>query len=131
MAEDGIPRVIVPLEVDAAQVLDQHDEAACLSLGINRDQSNVRWRQALERGEEPPSWRNADAARVSGADGIIDRSRGITGGWHVAMFRWNALGGPRVQVVGDAIAADYHAARARWPHPPQWQLPAFEVGNGN
>jgi RES domain-containing protein len=130
MAEDGLPRVIVPLEVDAAQVFDQQDDAACQALGINSEDGNVRWRLALEKGEEPASWRNADAARASGADGIIDRSRGITGGWHVALFRWNALGGPKVRVVGEPVVADYQAARARWPHPPHWIVPTFEVNNG-
>jgi RES domain-containing protein len=127
MAEDGIARVVVPLEITPANVFDQHDEQACAALGIDRDNSNVRWRMALEKGDEPLSWRNSDAARAAGADGIIDRSRGITGGWHVTLFRWNALGGPKVKVAGDPMPADYSASRARWPHPPGWKLPAFEV----
>jgi RES domain-containing protein len=127
MAEDGVPRVVVPLEISTACVFDQHDEQACLALGIDREHSNVRWRRALERGEIPPSWRNSDAARAAGADGIIDRSRGIIDGWHVTLFRWNGLNGPKVRVAGDPIAADYPASRARWPHPPEWVLPAFEM----
>jgi hypothetical protein len=127
MAEDGMPRVVVPLEITSAQVLDQHDEQACVALGIVRERSNVRWRLALEKGEEPLSWRNSDVARAVGADGIIDRSRGITGGWHVTLFRWNDMGGPQVRVAGDPVPADYVVSRARWPHPPEWVLPAFET----
>ena len=85
--EDGRPRVVVPLMVSNAYVLDQHDEDACDTLGVDRDLSNAPWRPALATGQEPPSWRNADAVRVAGADGIIDRSRMIPGGWHVNLFR--------------------------------------------
>jgi RES domain-containing protein len=123
MAEDGRKRVVVPLEVSAAHVFDQHDEAACAALGIDREQSQTRWRRALDEGREPPSWANSDAARAVGADGIIDRSRGITGGWHVTLFRWNDLGGPMVAVAGPPVQIRYDEARARWPHPPEWVLP--------
>ena len=96
---DGAPRVVVALEVDTALVLDQHDAAACAAIGIDRERSNVSWRRYLDAGQRPPSWDNADAARAAGADGIIDRSRQIAGGWHLALFRWNGADGPRVAVV--------------------------------
>lgn len=129
MAEDGLPRAVVPLEISAAAVFDQRDEAACRALGIDPDHSDVRWRLALEKGEEPLSWKASDAARAAGTDGIIDRSRGIVGGWHVALFCWNEKDEPFVKIVGDPILADYYAARARWAHPPGWQFPAFEIKN--
>ncbi len=100
MREDGRDRVVVPVEVGTAFVFDQHDEDACRRLGIDRDVSNVNWRAALASGAEPPSWRNSDAARAAGADGIIDRSRLIPGGWHLNLFRWNKIGGPTVRVIG-------------------------------
>jgi hypothetical protein len=127
MAEDGLPRVVVPLEISEVAVFDQHDEAACKTLGINRDRSNSRWRLALEQGLEPESWANSDAARAAGFSGIIDRSRGISDGWHVALFRWNDLGGPTVKVAGDAAPADYAASRARWDAPTGWTMLAFET----
>jgi RES domain-containing protein len=123
MAEDGLPRVVVPLDLTKAWVFDQQDAAACAALGIDRDLSNSRWRKALLEGDEPPSWRNSDAARREGADGIIDRSRGIVGGWHVALFRWNTLGGPAVNVAGEPVPACYEEARSRWPSPSGWQMP--------
>jgi RES domain-containing protein len=107
--EDGRPRVVVPLSVSDAYVLDQHDEEACLALGVDRDLSNAQWRQALAAGMEPPSWRNADAARFAGADGIIDRSRRVPGGWHVNLFRWNELGGPSVAIA--AIPSQFTCRR--------------------
>jgi hypothetical protein len=53
--EDGQPRVVILLMVSEARVFDQHDEEACRRLGIDRELSNVGWRQALEAGQEPPS----------------------------------------------------------------------------
>ncbi|MBN9147054.1 MAG: RES family NAD+ phosphorylase [Nitrobacter sp.] len=112
--EDGHLRVAVPLMVSDAHVFDQHDEEACRILGIDRNLSNARWRPALEAGLEAPSWRNADAVRAAGADGIIDRSRMIPGGWHVNLFRWNEFGGPSVEVIGDPIAIQLSVDGPRW-----------------
>ncbi|MCX9147580.1 RES family NAD+ phosphorylase [Erythrobacter sp. WG] len=112
--EDGQRRVVIPLRVGAAHVLDQHDAEACRALGIDPALSNAPWRAALEAGEEPPSWRNADAARASGADGIIDRSRMIPGGWHLNLFRWNDLGGPQEEICGDPVAIRLTADGPKW-----------------
>jgi RES domain-containing protein len=130
MAEDRVPRVVVPLEISDARLFDQHDQAACGMLGIDRDASNLPWRLALEQGREPASWANSDAARKVGVDGIIDRSRGISGGWHAALFRWNDLGGPKVRVAGDPVIADYAASRARWDAPEGWVMPLFAKAAG-
>jgi len=121
-AEDGLARVIVPLSLDRALVVDQRDAATCARLGIDPADAAGRWRPHLAAGREPPSWRNSDAARAVGADGIIDPSRGILGGWHVALFRWNRAGAPQLRIAGEPLACDYRAARARWPAPAGWQL---------
>ena len=112
--EDSRPRSVVPLMVSEAYVLDQHNEDACRLLGIDRELSNVPWRLALTRGQEPPSWRNSDAARAAGADGLIDRSRMIPGGWHVNLFRWNDLGGPSITVCGDPIEINLSVDGPKW-----------------
>lgn len=114
MREDGLPRVIVPLAVGEAQVFDQRDAQACATLGIDREASNANWRSMLATGQEPSSWRNADAARAIGADGIIDRSRHIPGGWHITFFRWNALGGPTISVCGAGTPAILSDSDQHW-----------------
>lgn len=96
---DGARRLVVALEVDEALVFDQRDEQACAALGIDRRLSNAPWRPLTLEGLRPPSWDNADAARSIGADGIIDPSREIPGGWHVILFRWNELGGPTIRIA--------------------------------
>lgn len=114
MREDRRPRVIVPIMLKGANVVDQRDREACEALGIDRNLSNISWRKALEEGREPPSWHNADFARAIGADGIIDRSRHIPGGWHITLFRWNELGGPTVSVAGDAVPAVLSDSKEHW-----------------
>ena len=120
---DGIRRVVVPLELDRADIVDQRDLAACTALGIDLEASQVRWNDELAAGREPPSWLASDAARAAGADGIIDVSRGIAGGWHACLFRWNTPGAPQLRVAGDPQLCDYRAARDRWPAPAGWSLP--------
>lgn len=114
MREDGKARMLVPLLVTEAMVLDQHDEALCEGLGIDRTQSNVSWRTVLEQGGEPPSWKTSDSARASGADGLIDPSRNIPGGWHLDLFRWNDLGGPKVEVAGEPVEIRLSATGGKW-----------------
>ena len=120
---DGIKRVVVPLELDCADLFDQRDPAACAALGIDPQQSQVRWNDELAAGREPSSWRASDAARAVGAQGIIDVSRGIAGGWHACLFAWNQPGAPQVRVAGDPVACDYWPARDRWAAPDGWALP--------
>lgn len=114
MREDGLPRMIVPLEIGPARVFDQRDEAACVTLGIDREMSNVAWRPELAQGRDPPSWSNADKARAIGADGIIDRSRHIPDGWHLTLFRWNMDGAPTVSVAGEPFPAILGDSDQHW-----------------
>ena len=125
---DRNERVVVPLELNRADVFDQRDLAACAALGIGPQASQVCWNDELAAGREPPSWLASDAARAAGADGIIDVSRGIAGGWHVCLFRWNIPDAPQIRVADDAQLCDYWAARDRWPAPEGWALPPHLAG---
>ena len=114
MREDQHPRVVVPVQVGEALVVDQRDEAACKRLGIDPALSALSWRTALAAGTEPPSWRNADAARAACADGLGECSRMIPGGWHLTLFRWNERGGPSVKVCGEPVAFTLSEGGAKW-----------------
>ncbi|ARO15442.1 hypothetical protein BVG79_02102 [Ketogulonicigenium robustum] len=100
MREDGVARVVVPLQVDGAWLLDLRDPIACCAVGIDPEWSRASWRQALSAGAAPASWAIADAARAAGADGLVDPSRSIPGGWHVNLFHWNIPSAPQIQIVG-------------------------------
>ncbi|MDX6964998.1 RES domain-containing protein [Enterobacter kobei] len=63
MRADGIQRVVVPLFIDEAFVLEQNDELACSVLGIDPELSKKPWIPALQANGEPPSWKNSDLAR--------------------------------------------------------------------
>lgn len=114
MRQDGLPRMMVPLQIGEAFVLDQHDVEACKVFGIERDLSNEPWQAALAEGREPASRRNADIARASGADGIIDRSRKMPGGWHLNLFYWNESGGPKVEICGEPVEIILSADGPTW-----------------
>lgn len=116
MRKDRLPRVVVPLRISEAFVLDQHDEEACSAFGIERDLADEPWQTALAEGREPASWRNVDIARAIGADGIIDRSRKMPGAWHLNLFYWNESGGPSVEICGDPVELFLTADGPAWDH---------------
>lgn len=114
MREDGLPRVLIPLRVMGARVVDQRDKARCLQMGIIPELSNRPWRPALQQGQTPDAWENADRARALGADGIIDCSRMIPGGWHLCLFRWNTENAPCVAVCGKPITITLSQNGPKW-----------------
>ncbi|MDU8942067.1 RES family NAD+ phosphorylase [Ovoidimarina sediminis] len=114
MREEKSNRLIVAVDLDAAWIVDQRDWAACAALGIDPDESNLPWRTALAEGRTPPSWHAAERARLGGADGLIDRSRHIPGGWHVVLFRWNAPGAPRLVSRGPVAMAAPKLDGPKW-----------------
>jgi len=104
MQRDAQTRVLFPLHVSEAKVLDLGDETACRILGIDGTQADQSWRKALEEGRTPPSWGVADAIREAGGDGLIDHSRMFQGAWHVTLFGWNEPGRPEVTCIGEGMA---------------------------
>lgn len=114
MREDQSDRVIVALTLDCARLFDQRDAATCAALGVDPDLSNLPWRSALASGRKPPSWEAVARARTAGADGLIDRSRHIPGGWHVVLFHWNAPGAPKVEVTGQVATVSPASEGPKW-----------------
>ena len=98
-------RVLVRLEVEAEQLIDLRDVAACSALAIDARGAGDDWVAALDRDDVPPSWLVADPAREAGAAGLIDGSRRAPGEWHLALFDWGRTGA-RVRVVEPPSARD-------------------------
>jgi RES domain-containing protein len=108
-SRDGHNRVLFPLSITEAHVLDLGDADACRAFGIDVADANASWREALNARQTPPSWGVADVARQAGADGLIDRSRMFPGAWHVTLFDWNVVGRPQVFQIGDGeLIASQH-----------------------
>ncbi|WP_273691350.1 RES domain-containing protein [Ketogulonicigenium vulgare] len=92
------PPHLVPLQADQLWLFDPRDTDEAAALGVDPAWSQASWQGALAERRAPPSWQIADAARRAGADGIIDPSRQIAGGWHVTLFRWD-----NVRVAGPGV----------------------------
>ena len=96
------PRIILPLWLDGARLLDFRDPATSAALGLCGDETTVDWRTDRAAGHPARSWRASDAARAAGADGIIYFSRKARPLWHVALFCWNGPSGPELHLDGEA-----------------------------
>jgi RES domain-containing protein len=93
------PRVVVALDVEAGDIFDLRDAAACRATGVRPEDAAAPWQEVVSAGGVPPSWRVADRIRAAGACGLIDPSRTAPGPWHLALWRWNEAGAPRVSVA--------------------------------
>lgn len=91
------PRVIVPLEVRGADLVDLRDPAVQGALGLNGTEAGTLWQPERAAGRPATSWIASDAARASGADGIIYAARSDPARWHIVLFRWNVPDGPQVE----------------------------------
>ncbi len=91
-------RTTVRLKVDALNILDLRDAAACDQLGINPKDAALPWQNIVKHNKIPTSQILADQLRDLGAFGLIDPSRKAPGLWHLVLFRWNDTIGPQVFV---------------------------------
>lgn len=80
LAEDRRPKVIVPLLVEATDILDMR--------GTPEDvQATTKvWQDIRANGLRAPTWDLSDKARASGAQGMLYRSRTHPGLSHLVLF---------------------------------------------
>jgi RES domain-containing protein len=98
------PRVIVPLQVSDATLIDIRDAATCRRLGLAGHEANVPWAPERADGRPATSWIASDAVRQTTADGMIYGARSDATRWHVVLFRWNEPRGAKIAVAGAPIA---------------------------
>jgi RES domain-containing protein len=97
---DGDPsRRAFELTVSGASVVDLRNPLHCRALSIDPQDAAIDWMPQREAGEPANSWRPADAVRSAGADGMIYTARSHPARWHLVLFRWNAMGGPRILIA--------------------------------
>jgi RES domain-containing protein len=94
---DDPSRVIVPLDVNDANIADLRDPAVQQRLGLDGSEAGTLWQPERAAGRPATSWIASDAARNAGVDGIIYAARSDAARWHVVLFRWNVMTGPQVR----------------------------------
>lgn len=97
---DDAPRLMVPLALSNARMVDLRDKRTCDALGIDPAWPSVPWAEERAAGLPATSWQASDAARAAGADGMIYASRRAPERWHVVLFSWNRGEGADLQVAG-------------------------------
>ena len=101
---DDPPRLVVPIFVEPAQVLDFRKPETEAALGLKWRETAVPWADQRAAGLPATSWRASDAARALSADGMIYPSRTLPSKWwHLVMFRWNTPGAPVLRREGPAL----------------------------
>ena len=93
-------RVIVPLKLSGANILDFREVATSDRLGLMGGETTVHWRRERRAKKPATSWRASDAARAAGADGMIYHSRKAPPLWHIVLFAWNQKGAPTLAQDG-------------------------------
>jgi RES domain-containing protein len=93
------PLVLVKYKVEACQLVDLR----CESLSEYKALAGQNWQDAMAKNSEPTSWQVSDLLRSHQEIGLIDPSRKDPDVWHVTLFRWNEVGAPKVDSVGDPI----------------------------
>ncbi len=93
------PALIAQLELENAALADLTDTDVLADLGYTADIHQCEWRMHLDKGEVPESHRLRLRLIELGFDGLIYPSFMSPGGSCVALWRWNAPGAPRLDVV--------------------------------
>lgn len=97
---DDPDRVIVPLHVENARILDFRTPDVEEKLGLKWRDTAVPWQDQRSLGLPATSWKASDGARAAGADGMIYPSRSFPNRWHLVLFRWNIPGAPILREDG-------------------------------
>ncbi|MBL8580681.1 MAG: RES domain-containing protein [Rhizobiaceae bacterium] len=93
------PALIAQLRLAGARLVDLTDDAVLAALGVDAGIHRCEWRDALDRGETPATHDIARRLQAERYDGLIYPSFMSPGGTCVALWRWNSVDAPRLDVV--------------------------------
>ena len=99
-------RLIVPLLLSAADILDFRIPETNRDLGLSGKETCANWRQQRSADQPAESWKASDAARDLGANGMIYPSRKYRPLWHIVLFRWNQPDAPALREDGPTLPFD-------------------------
>ncbi|KQY13041.1 hypothetical protein ASE23_21275 [Rhizobium sp. Root73] len=93
------PALIVQLDLKDAALADLTDSDVLSGLTIPEDIHQCEWRMLLDDGKVPQTHLLRQRLLAEGFDGVVYPSFMSPGGTCVALWRWNAKGAPRLDVV--------------------------------
>ncbi|WP_455273975.1 RES family NAD+ phosphorylase [Rhizobium herbae] len=93
------PALIVQLDLKDAALADLTDPVVLSGLAVPEDIHLCEWRMLLDEGKVPPTHHLRQKLLAEGFDGVVYPSFMSPGGTCVALWRWNAKGAPRLDVV--------------------------------
>ncbi|KQS83539.1 MULTISPECIES: RES family NAD+ phosphorylase [unclassified Rhizobium] len=93
------PALIAQLELKGAALADLTDADVLADLGCVAEIHQCEWRMQLDKGEVPETHHLRLRLIELGFDGVVYPSFMSPGGSCVALWRWNAPGTPRLDVV--------------------------------
>jgi RES domain-containing protein len=93
------PALIARLELTGARMADLTDAQTLYGLEVSPDIHRCEWRALLEEGRVPETYRLRERLLAEGMHGVIYPSFMSPGGTCVALWRWNAPGAPRLNVI--------------------------------
>ncbi|HEV7254850.1 MAG TPA: RES domain-containing protein [Mesorhizobium sp.] len=93
------PALIVQLRLTGAKLADLTEPAIRAELDVPSDIHAAEWRAMLDDGLEPPTHALRERLLAEGYDAVVYPSFMSPGGTCVALWRWNADGAPKLDVI--------------------------------
>jgi RES domain-containing protein len=93
------PATVAQLTLAGARLADLTRSETLEALGCTDAIHRTQWRADLDEGREPATHALAARLMADGVHGVIYPSHMSPGGTCVALWRWNADGAPRLDVV--------------------------------
>lgn len=93
------PALIVQMTLEAARLADLTDPETLAALELDASIHDCEWRQSVDRGIEPETYRVRRRLMRNGYDGVVYPSFMSRGGTCVALWRWNGSGRPRLEAI--------------------------------
>jgi RES domain-containing protein len=93
------PALIAQLDLKDAALADLTESDELSGLAVPQDIHQCEWRMLLDEGKVPQTHLLRQRLIAEGFDGVVYPSFMSPGGTCVALWRWNAKGAPRLDVV--------------------------------
>lgn len=93
------PALILQLELSSASLADLTVASMLQELGVTSEIHECQWREDVDNGHNPTTYRLRKRLLEQGFDGVIYPSVMSRGGTCVALWQWNEPGAPRLKPI--------------------------------